>query len=71
MDKNKKLVAHDQRKKNKFNASSHSFLNALETLLLYSGVLHTLPLLLGGDSHPLVDTSLFRWPIIAITSGSP
>ena len=34
MDKNKKLVVHDQRKKNKFNASSHSFLNALETLLL-------------------------------------
>ena len=71
MGKNKKLVAHDKRKKNKFNASSHSFLNALGTLLLYSGVRHTIRLLLGSDSHPLVDTSLFRWPILAIMSGFP
>ena len=53
MGKNKKLVVHDQRKKGEFNASSHSFLGALETLLLNSrvcppsplfcGVVHTLP----------------------------
>ena len=48
MDKNKKLAAQDQRKKGKFNASSHSFLNALGALLLNSGVRRTLPLLSRG-----------------------
>ena len=37
MDKNKKLVVQDQQKRGKFNASSHSFLNALGALLLNSG----------------------------------
>ena len=69
MDKNKKLVVHDQRKRGKFNASSHSFLNALETLLLNSCLCSLPPLSVWGSSHPFVGTSLFQWVILATKSG--